>query len=175
MKLSEMEGKILLKPDLYYIIFSALMFFFMLVFIPRQMIRKLFWFGMLWGSTFDFLLESAFCFFHILRYEHIQPFNVGYLSIWTVLAWTPTNMMLIYFLPESPKKYVFWVYILMYSGLTALIGIVLVNLGLLVFVHWNAVCWFVFGVVYYYLMVKHYRSLMDGAKRGGVLEPNRVG
>ncbi|WP_132017845.1 hypothetical protein [Hydrogenispora ethanolica] len=154
-----MEVRTLLKPIQLYILFAFIMLSFMLVFVPKREIKKLFWFGLLWGSTLDFIVETLFSVLHLIKYLNIEPFNLGVLPLWTVLSWTPTNIVFIYFLPEQKKRYIFWLYILMYSGLTAAVGTILVQLRLLVFIHWSVVHWFILAVIFYYLMAKHYQLL----------------
>lgn len=153
-----------MNPKLEYTLFALMMLFFLLIFVPRLAIKKLFWFGMFWGSTLDFLIETVFSLLNILRYEHIQPFNIGRLPVWTVLGWTPAAILFVYFLPQRKERYIFWLYIIMFSGLTACIGAVLSQLKLLVFINWSVIHWFVMGIAFYYLQARHYFYLENSVR-----------
>jgi hypothetical protein len=75
-----------LAYSVYYMSFAGIMLGLVLVFIPKAVIRRLFWFGMVWGSLVDVLVEHGYYFLGLTRYEHAEPFNIGVLSLWTILA-----------------------------------------------------------------------------------------
>jgi hypothetical protein len=153
------EIRMLEHHQLYYISFALIMFFIMILFVPKTDIRRLFWFGLLWGSVTDFVFETVYVWLNILRYEHTKPFNIGGLSVWTILAWTPASIMFIYFLPKQKEKYTYWLYLISYSWLTSTVSVILSNLGLLKFIHWSPVHWFIAAIVILYVSTKHYESL----------------
>lgn len=147
-------------PYFTYIFGFALgIFFLMVVFIPRGEIQRLFWLSALWGSGSNFTIEYVFVLTGLTRYEHIIPFNVGVLPIWTVLAWAPAVMLFIYFLPQQKEPYIRWMYILLWSTFTGGVAVIFKNLGILVFIKGGPWIWFVTGFLSYILLIKYYRYL----------------
>ncbi|KUO75918.1 MAG: hypothetical protein APF81_01635 [Desulfosporosinus sp. BRH_c37] len=145
----------------YYLIFSCGLLALALLFIPRSQIQRLFWMGMLCGSGVDFGFEYIYSLLNLTRYQHIEPFNIGMLSIWTVLAWTPTVMLFIYFLPKRKEPYIQWLYLIIWTVATSFVGILLSQLGLMVFVKAGPWLWLIVGFIFYYLIAKFYRYLED--------------
>lgn len=140
-------------------IFALTILFLVLLFIPKPEIQRLFWLSMLWGSGSDFIFEHIYYFFHITLYQHMEPFNIGFLPLWTVCAWTPANILYFYFLPKRKEAYVFWVNLVMWSGFCYVVATILKNLDLLVFIHGGPWLWFFISIPFYYFMAKHYRYL----------------
>jgi len=148
----------------YYLIFAFGLLFLVLAFIPKTGIQKLFWFGLVWGSGSDFIVEHIYCFVHLTKYQHMEPFNVGLLPLWTVLAWTPAIMLFVYTLPQRKEKYLTWIYILMWCIAVTCVAVILKQLDILVFVHGGPWIWFIGGFVFLNLQAKHYRYLQASSK-----------
>lgn len=116
------------------------------------------------GSGSNFLIEYIFVLVGLTRYEHIIPFNIGVLPIWTVLSWAPAIMLFLYFLPQSKETYIRWMYILMWSTFTWGVAVIFRNLGILVFIKGGPWIWFITGLVSYHLLIKYYRFLETRSK-----------
>ncbi|AFQ42525.1 hypothetical protein Desmer_0476 [Desulfosporosinus meridiei DSM 13257] len=143
----------------YYLTFAFGLLFLILVFIPKQELRKLFWFGILWGSGLDFIVEHLYHFVNLTRYQHAEPFNVGILPLWTILAWAPAVMLFIYFLPQRRERYIYWVYVIIWSSFICSVAVILKQIGLLVFINGGPWIWFIGSFVFLSLMSKYYQFL----------------
>lgn len=148
----------------YYLIFAFGLLFLILAFIPKPEIQKLFWFGMLWGSGVDLIVENIYHFLHLTRYEHVKPFNIGVLSLWTVLAWTPAIMLFVYFLPQRKEKYLYWIYLILWSTAVSFVAVILKQLDILVFINGGPWIWFIGFFIFAYLITKHYRFLKTNSE-----------
>ncbi|HYH03010.1 MAG TPA: hypothetical protein VEC37_07920 [Bacillota bacterium] len=148
----------------YYLTFALIMLFFSLVFIPKRKIQKLFWFGMLWGSILDFIVEHIYVFFHLTKYQYMEPFNIGALPLWTVLAWTPAIMLFIYLFPQHKAAYLYWVYLTMWSTFITFVAVILNHLRLLIFINGGPWIWFVGGFIFLHLMSKYHQNLEASSK-----------
>ena len=149
----------------YYLSFAFGMLFFMLVFMSKLEIRKLFWLGMLYGSGISFTFEHIYHFVGFTRYHYIEPFNFGYLSILEVASWTPATLLFIHFLPQREEKYIHWLYFFTWSAFTGFIAVIFENLGILEFVRVGPWLWFFVGFVFYYVLAKIY-SFLEANRKG---------
>ena len=119
----------------YYLIFALTLLFLVLAFIPKREIQKLFWLGILWGASTDYIFEHIWVFVHIIKYQHMEPFNIGFLPLWTVLAWAPASMLYFYFLPKRKEAYYLWLYLFVWSGFCYSVATIFNHLDILVFIH----------------------------------------
>lgn len=145
----------------YYLIFAFGVLALMVVFVPKAEIKKLFWFGLLWGSATDFVFEHIYHFIKLTMYQHMTPFNVGVLPIWTILAWTPTVVLFIYLMPNEKGRVHFWLYLLVWSAFTSFVAVILTQLDLLVFLKGGPWIWFVASLIFLYLASKHHLYLQS--------------
>lgn len=60
-------------------------------------------------------------FIHLIKYQHMEPFNIGFLPLWTVLAWSPASMLYFHFLPKRKETWYAWI-IWLYGADLALLG-----------------------------------------------------
>lgn len=145
-------------PYFYYLLGFALgILFLVMVFIPKGEIQRLFWLSALWGSGSNFIIEYIFVLAGLTQYEHIMPFNIGVLPLWTILAWALAVMLFIYFLPQRKEKYIRWMYILLWSTFTWFVAVIFRNLGILVFIKGGPWIWFITGLVMYPIIIKYYQ------------------
>jgi membrane protein YdbS with pleckstrin-like domain len=94
-------------------------------------------------------------------YQHMTPFNVGVLPIWTILAWTPTVVLFIYLMPNEKGRVHFWLYLLVWSAFTSFVAVILTQLDLLVFLKGGPWIWFVASLIFLYLASKHHLYLQS--------------
>jgi hypothetical protein len=149
-------------PDLnqsYYVILAVLMFLLVLIYVPRPEIKKLFWFGLLWGSGVDFLLAELFRLFNLYHYVHAFPFEFYSSPIMINLAWSQAIILFIYFLPQRKEGYVFPIYLAVFAIVGVFIGTILKNVGLIAEIHWHELLRFPVWVIWFYGAAWHYRRL----------------
>jgi hypothetical protein len=147
------------SSSLYYPVFAFTMLFFALVFIPRKEIKKIFWFCLLWGTGFDFILIMLFKILNMYHYVKADPFDFYGSPIFINLAWAPAVMLFIHFLPARKEKYILPLYLAMYAMLGVFIGVFLTKAGLIVETHWNELLRFPVVYLAFYICYKHYQYL----------------
>lgn len=144
-----------------YLAFAVILMFFLLTMVPKHKIHKLFWFGMLWGTVLDLIVGHIFCFIRLIRYQYMEPFNIGYLPLWTILGWTPAIVMFIHFFPQPKPAYIHWVYLVTWSIFTTFVAIIFSQLKLLVFFKGGPWIWFFSSFIQLSLTIRHYRSVKN--------------
>jgi hypothetical protein len=135
------------------------MLFFVLAFIPRRELKKIFWFSLLWGTGLDLILVLLFKILNLYHYVKAEPFDFYGSPIFINLSWAAAVMLFIHFLPGRKEKYVIPVYTGMYAVLGVFIGIFLTKAGLIVETHWNALWRFPVIYLAFYACHKHYLYL----------------
>ncbi|MHB1419217.1 MAG: hypothetical protein ACYCX4_06435 [Bacillota bacterium] len=100
------------------------------VVIPREVYKKYFIYGFIFGGIGETL--TAFVFekiLHLIAYKNMGIFNfLGLYSFWTPIAWTFSFMLFFYFLPR--EKIFRYLYIAGFTFFAYGVGQVLQNLGL---------------------------------------------
>jgi hypothetical protein len=132
---------------------------FVLVFIPKKELRKIFWFSVLWGVGLDLIVILLSRIFNLYHYVNFDPFNFYGSPIFVNLSWAPAVMLFIHFLPARNEKYVLPLYLSIYAMLGTFIGVFLTKAGLLVEVHWNELLRFPLVYACFYACHKHYQYL----------------
>ncbi|HEX3047445.1 MAG TPA: hypothetical protein VHY08_22020 [Bacillota bacterium] len=150
-----------LSNSLYYPAFAATMLFFVLVFIPRKEIQKIFWFSLLWGTGLDLILVLLFKALNLYHYIKADPFDFYGSPVFINLAWAAAVMLFIHFLPARKEKYVFPLYLAMYALLGVLIGVFFAKADLIVETHWNELLRFPVVYLSFYAGYKHYQYLKN--------------
>ncbi len=148
-----------LSNNLYYPAFALVMLFFVLVFIPRAEIKRLFWFSVLWGTGLDFIVVLLMKILNIYRYSNASPFVFYGSPIFLNLAWATAVLLFFYFLPVSKIKYILYVYIGIYAMLGVFIGAFLKEAGLLIEIHWHVLLRFPLVYGCFYACYRHYEYL----------------
>lgn len=148
-----------LSNSLYYPAFSLTMLFFVLVFIPQQEIKKIFWFSVLWGTGLDTVIILLCKLLNLYHYVNSAPFDFYGSPILLNLAWATAVMLFLHFLPERKEKYILPVYISIYAALGVFIGSFFKNTGLLVETHWHELFRFPLVYICFFACYKHYQSL----------------
>jgi hypothetical protein len=143
----------------YYPAFALTMLFFVLAFVPRKTIQKLFWFSLIWGVGLDTALILLFKALNFYYYVNAEPFEYLGSPFFINLSWAPAVILFFHFLPARTERFVLPVYIACYALLGTYIGVFLTNAGLIVDVNWNGL--YRFPVVYlcFYACHKHYQYL----------------
>ena len=148
--------------QLGYIVFALLMFMLMIIMVPREKIRKLFWFSLLWGPTVDVFLVWSFSALRFYQYQYIKPFDFFGIPIWNALAWIPAIVLFIYFLPERKEPYLIWLYIATYSMLGVFVGAFYTEFGLVKEIHFHYGLRFPVWYLWFWAVLWHHRKLEAG-------------
>lgn len=148
-----------LPNSLYYPAFAVTMLFFVLAFVPRKEIKKIFWFSVLWGTGLDLILILLFKVLNLYHYVNADPFDFYGSPIFINLAWAAAVMLFLHFLPARKEKYILPVYISLYAVLGLFIGVFLTKAGLIVETHWNELLRFPVVYLSFYACYKHYQYL----------------
>ncbi|MGE5606104.1 MAG: hypothetical protein ACM3YE_10495 [Bacteroidota bacterium] len=138
-----------------------MMLAFALVVVPRQEIRKWFWFSLLWGSTIDGSLIILFRILNLYYYDKLEPFNFLGAPMWIPLAWSPAIILLVYFYPNRKEWYYRAFYIAAYSMMGVGVGLFFKQAGLIKEIHWNEFLRFPVHMIWFYGAVRHYQYLQS--------------
>lgn len=142
-----------------YIIFAALIFLFLVVFVPRQQIKKLFWFSLMWGPTVDVLLVWTTKVLSLYQYTYLKPFEFFGAPIFNALAWSPAIILFLYFLPEQKERYIIPIYIGLFSMVGVFIGAYYTEFGLVRNIHFHYLLRFPIWYLWFSGALWHYRKL----------------
>jgi hypothetical protein len=128
-----------------------------LVTIPKEVYKKYFIWGFLFGGIGDVIMVVIFNpILNLIKYKNMGVFNAyGIISFWTPIAWMFTFMLFFYFLPVH--RLFLYLYILGFAIFGHILGMLLQNLGLFEFVGSYVyiapitfVFWFSFATLIYF-------------------------
>jgi hypothetical protein len=148
--------------QLGYIVFAALIFIMLVILVPRERIKKLFWFSLIWGPVVDVLLVWIFEALKLYRYQYLKPFDFLGAPIWNALAWAPAIILFIHFLPQRKERYIIPVYIGTFSMIGVFIGAYYTELGLVQEIHFHYLLRFPIWYLWFSGALWHYRRLQAG-------------
>jgi hypothetical protein len=148
-----------LSNNLYYPVLAITMLLFALLFIPKPAFKKLFWFGLLWGSGVDAILIFIIKLLNLYHYVNSEPFSFYGSPMFINLSWIPVIIMFIYFRPRRKEKYIMPLYIAAFSFVGLYVGIILTHVGLIVEKHWHVLLRFPLWYIWFYGAYKHYTYL----------------
>jgi hypothetical protein len=100
----------LVKLPLYstYLIYTAVLGLIMTVIVPRRQIKRLAFWGLIYGSVVDFLILILYNVFSIGKYKNYGPFAFMGFPFFPLLAWAFYFIIYLYFLPKPrPFNYVY--------------------------------------------------------------------
>jgi hypothetical protein len=149
----------------YYLIFALVMLFLLLAFVPRQEIKKLFWFSLLWGSGVDTFFVLLFRFLNLYYYQGLEPFNLLGTSILLAMSWSPAIILYIHFFPNRDEWYYITFYITAYSMIGVSIGLFFTQVGIIKEIHWNEFFRFPIHFIWFFGVWKHYQYLQSTEKK----------
>ena len=148
-----------LPNSLYYLAFALTMLFFVLVFIPRKILQKIFWFSTLWGVGLDLILILLFKKLNLYHYVNDAPLDFCGSPILINLSWACAVMLFIYFLPARKERYIIPLYLGTFALIGTFIGFFLINAGLIVETHWNELLRFPVVYLAFCAVYWHYQYL----------------
>jgi len=143
-----------LIPFVYTAIFAILLF----ALVPRNEIRRLLIYGIIFGGVFDVILLSITNFIGEFRYINYEPFGLMGIHFLAPISWSIFFVIYFYFLPEKPKYvYVYVIAAIFYSMLFCQM---ITKMGVLQLAHgiWDSIIpfilWFPLATWGYYRLTK---------------------
>lgn len=148
--------------EYYYPALAFLLLALVVLFIPKEDFKRLFWISFLWGylgsKSFAFVVGEVL---HLYQWKHAMPFKFLGAPHWLVLGWGLAMMLYLYFLPKSKEWYVFPVYLLIFTMASAALDQIFHNAGLLEYIHWSPLHRFVLALLWFYGAARHYNYLVS--------------
>lgn len=113
----------------FYSIFAAITGLATFILIPRNLYKKFFLYGLMFGGIGDSVLASLVHFIGFLNYKNMGVTSIfGIFSFWTPITWTFYFMIFFYFLPV--RKYYLVPYVLIFVAMNYSVGMVMSQSGL---------------------------------------------
>lgn len=148
----------------YYPVFVFFMMAFVVLFIPKERYRALFWISLFWGFFVCHIFILIFGgLFHLFQWAHAKPFVFLDAPLFIKTAWLLAMMVYFYFLPRRREWYVTSLYIFMFSFISAALDDIFHQIGLLTYYHWNPWYRFFLALVWFSIATIHYRRLYPEA------------
>ncbi len=148
--------------EYYYPILALLLLVLVIIFVPKEEFRKLFWLSFLWGylgsKIFAIVIGELL---HLYRWRHAEPFEFLGAPHWLVLGWGLAMMLYFYLLPASKERYAFPIYLLIFTMASTAIDWIFHSAGLLQYFHWNPGYRFLLALAWFYGAARHYRYLEE--------------
>lgn len=117
---------------LIFPIYTAILMLLVLAVVPRDQIKKLSLFAIIFGACTDFVVIVVIAILGIGEYINIGPFGFMGIPFFPLMAWTAFFVLYFYFFPEkTPWNYI---YVLAAAGYSTMFSNVLENLGVF---RWN--------------------------------------
>lgn len=143
----------------FYIIFAFVLLFVSLFLVPKKYFKLYFYDSLLWGFVISIIFTSTSSYLGLFKYQYLGPFSVLGSPLWLDLAWSPTVMIFLYFLPPKKMGKRFWVYLLSFSLLSMSLDVVFNGLGLLRYIFWSPMARFVVAFAWFYLVAKYHKPM----------------
>ncbi|SHI21438.1 hypothetical protein [Desulfosporosinus lacus] len=114
----------------FYLIFAVATGLASFIIIPKNLYKKFFLYGLLFGGIGDTAIASLIHSIGFINYKNMGVTNIfGIFSFWTPITWAFAYMLYFYFLPV--RKYFLVPYIILFATLNYSVGIVMSQSGLL--------------------------------------------
>lgn len=147
----------LIPVELYYPLLAVFMWLFALVLIPKDKLKTLFWYGLVWGFLAGKLMGFVCgAWLNLYAYQLVEPFKFLGGSLWLSFAWIPAIMIYLYYLPMNELKYTFPLYLLAFALASAGIDEVFHAAGLLNYNFWNPFFRFIIAIFWFWGVKVHY-------------------
>lgn len=143
--------------EVYYPLCAVFFFILLLVLVPKNQFKTLFWHGLVWGFFAGYVFAWIFgTGLNLLEYRFAEPFKTFGVCIWLSLAWTPAIMIYLYYLPSNRSKYAFPLYLSIFALASASLDDVFHGAGLLKYNFWNPFLRFTVAVFWFWGAAAHY-------------------
>jgi len=137
----------------------------MLTLVPRQNIRQLFWFSLVWGAGADIFLILLLRHLNIFYYVNAAPLEFYGSPLLINLAWVPAMTLFLYHMPNRQEWYIYPLYLSIFGIFGTAIGVFLKNAGLIKEVHWNELLRFPVIIIWFHSANWHYKRLKNRDER----------
>lgn len=149
----------------YYPVFTFLMLFLTIIFIPKHKFKALFWISFIWGFLFSIFFVFIFSgMLNLLKWQHTMPFAFYGSPVWLNVAWLLSIMLYLYFLPAQKEWYFFTSYLLGFAFASAVLDTIFNQIGLLEYIHWNPFYRFIVALFWFYGAAYHHNYLKGKGK-----------
>ena len=131
------------------------------IFVPKEEFRKLFWLAFLWGYIGSKIFVVILDLLNFTKWEYIIPFEFLGVPHWLVFGWGLTMILFFSFMPKSKEWYAFPSYLFIFALASAALDNIFHNAGLLVYIHWNPCYRLVLTYLWFYGAARHYNYLVS--------------
>ncbi len=148
--------------EYYYPALAFVLLALVVLFVPKEEYKKLFWISFLWGYLGSKIFVLVFGeLIQLFKWKQAMPFEFLGAPHWLVLGWGLALILFFYFIPKSEEWYAFPVYLLIFSISSAALDKIFHNAGLLEYIHWNPFYRFVVALIWFYGAARHYDYLVS--------------
>lgn len=143
--------------EFYYPLFFGFMWIFILVLIPKDKLKGLFFYGLVWGflAAYPFIWIFAE-WLHLFEYFHAEPFKVFGVNLLLAGAWIPAIMLFLYYLPSDHSRYARPLYFLIFALASASIDGFFHSVGLLKYYFWSPWFRYIISLIWFWGAYKHF-------------------
>lgn len=113
-----------------YLIKLSIFLLLLVVLVPRPEIRRLFAYGIIFGSLYDVIGLTIGHFTNLFRWINFYPFGYGYLPLASPISWCAFYIIYFYLLPK--QKPLLYIYPISGILMSMIYSRVLVNLGMFI-------------------------------------------
>ena len=147
----------IISIEFYYPLCAVFIFVLALVLVPKDQLKPLFWYGLVWGFLAGYIFAWIFgTGLKLFEYQFAEPFKVFGVCLWLSFAWIPAIMIYLYYLPSSELWYAFPLYLLIFALASASLDEVFHGSGLLKYHFWNPFFRFIVAVFWFWGAKVHY-------------------
>ena len=159
------KGFLDLPLVLWYPFLAFILLAIVILTMPKKKIKELFFESLAWGLLASFIFSVVIDKLHLLDHVYHGPFSLLGSPIWFNLAWSPAIMLYLYNKPPMRKTIQFWIYLLSFSLMGAMLDQAFHGLGLIKYYHWSPLVRFFVGVIWFYGAAVVNEKYMDRQKR----------
>ncbi|HHW08997.1 MAG TPA: hypothetical protein GXX29_03360 [Firmicutes bacterium] len=146
-----------LPPDLWYPLFAAFMFLAMITLVPRDHIKRLFAYGILFGFIAGWLVTVTGRALNLFQYQQMGPFTFIGSPVLVNMSWTAALVVFLHFLPHR-RDALYWLYIAGFSLMSTMIDDVTHRVGVLRYFFWSSYARFPLAFVWFWVAAVFYQK-----------------
>lgn len=151
-----------LPIEYYYPALALLLLALVIIFVPREEFRRLFWLAFFWGyigsKVFAIIIGTIL---HLYQWKHAMPFEFLGTPHWLVFGWGLAMVLYFNFMPQSKEWYAFPIYLAIFTLASTALDQIFHNAGLLEYIYWNPFYRFIAALVWFYGAAWHYNYLVS--------------
>jgi hypothetical protein len=159
----------LIPVDWYYPLCALLFWILALALIPKEKMKPLFWYGLIWGFLAGCMFAWIFgIWLKLLDYNVAEPFKPFGVCIWLAFGWVPAIMIFLNHLPPKKLWYALPLYILIFALASASLEDVFHLAGLLKYRFWNPFFRFIVALIWFWGAQAHYNMTKEVFRGDGI-------